>query len=45
MIVPLNRNHPETSRNVLMVGAALEIALGLLAFALVASFALEDPTA
>ncbi|WP_155251676.1 CopD family protein [Rhizobium leguminosarum] len=43
LIVPLNRNHPETSRNVLMVGAALEIALGLLAFALVASFGLEDP--
>ncbi|MGO8243484.1 CopD family protein [Rhizobium johnstonii] len=45
LIVPLNRNHPETSRNVLIVGAALEIALGLLAFALVASFGLEDPTA
>lgn len=45
LIVPLGRNRPTTSATLLVVGAFLEISLGLFAFALVASFGLENPTA
>jgi putative copper resistance protein D len=42
--VPLYRNHADLSRSLLAVGACAEIALGILAFSLVASFGLDDPT-
>lgn len=45
LIVPLGRNRPAASATLLYVGAFLEISLGLFAFALVASFGLENPTA
>jgi putative copper resistance protein D len=45
LIVPLGQNRPLTSARLLITGATLEIALGLIAFALVASFGLESPTA
>ncbi|WP_337269447.1 CopD family protein [Oryzifoliimicrobium ureilyticus] len=44
LILPFNRTHPTASRRALTAGAALEVALGLLAFALVSSFGLDDPT-
>lgn len=45
LIVPLGQNRPATRARLLIAGATLEIALGLIAFALVASFGLESPTA
>jgi putative copper resistance protein D len=45
LIVPLANRHPGTASRLLIVGTALEVCLGLLAFALVASFGLDDPTA
>ncbi|WP_313606543.1 CopD family protein [Rhizobium sp.] len=44
IFVAIGRDRPGTSRQLLMAGTTLEIALGLLAFALVASFGLDDPT-
>lgn len=44
VIVPLCPTDPRFARSALMAGAACEIALGLCAFALVATFGLEDPT-
>ncbi len=43
LIVPQFRTHPGVARTALIAGAAGEIALGLFAFALVASFGLDDP--
>lgn len=45
LVVPLHQKHASESRRLLMLGASAEIALGALAFAMVASFGLEDPTA
>jgi putative copper resistance protein D len=45
LIVPLSQSRPATTGTLLIAGATLEIALGLIAFALVASFGLESPTA
>ncbi|UHS61296.1 CopD family protein [Agrobacterium vaccinii] len=44
LIVPLHRHHADLSRCALLFGAGAEIALGMLAFSLVASFGLDDPT-
>lgn len=44
IFVAIGRDHPDRSRQLLMAGTALEIGLSLLAFALVASFGLDDPT-
>jgi putative copper resistance protein D len=44
VIVPQFRARPSFARTALIGGAACEIALGLFAFALVASFGLEDPS-
>jgi len=44
LIVPLCQNYPDASKHLLVAGSMLEICLGLLAFGIVASFGLDDPT-
>ncbi|MBW6425580.1 hypothetical protein KX729_29670 [Rhizobium sp. XQZ8] len=43
LIVPMRGRHPTRSRTLLVAGCGLEILLGLVAFALVASLGLDDP--
>ncbi|NKL23400.1 CopD family protein [Rhizobium leguminosarum] len=43
LVVPRCRSHPRSSQRILSWVASAEIALGLLAFALVASLGLDDP--
>lgn len=45
LVVPLDQRHASLSQRLLMLGANSEIVLGAVAFALVAAFGLEDPTA
>jgi putative copper resistance protein D len=45
LIVPFAKREPGAARRLLIVSTVIEVFLGLLAFALVASFGLDDPTA